>query len=338
VEVTGVNMIDNPAIGGILTTMRDITERRAVEELSPDIFYDIDLQGNLRRVNLSTQKFIGLSGDQLKGRSCLASVYEEDHPIVISDIQKIHTDGSASGIYRFVRHDGAIVPFHCNATLVRNSKGEPTGFTGFGRDISELQEKERLLRAARDTAERAKEALSQALSLSHAVIESTTDGILVVGRSGKISSFNKRFQEIWRIPDEVLAQGDDDKAIEHVLGQLKDPDAFLSKVRELYAKPEDESFDTLEFKDGSVIERNSRPQKIKDEVVGRVWSFRDITARKRAEEALRESEDRLRAITDSSATVIFLKNLAGRYLHVNRRYEELFNPDFPLEPVSNGNH
>lgn len=155
VEVNSVNMIDNPAIGGILTTMRDITERRAVEEISPDIFYDIDLQGNLQRINLSAQKFFGLSREQLKGRSCIASIYEEDHPIVLRDIQKTLTVGSASGIYRFVRHDGTLVPFHCNSTLVCNSKGEPTGFLGFGRDISELQEKERLLHAAKDKAEAA---------------------------------------------------------------------------------------------------------------------------------------------------------------------------------------
>jgi len=121
-----------------------------------------------------------------------------------------------------------------------------------------------------------------------AVIESTADGILVVDRDGKISGSNKKFQEIWRIPDEVIAKGDDDKAIEYVLDQLKDTEAFLSRVRELYAKPEDESFDTLEFKDGRVIERYSKPQKIKDEVVGRVWGFHDVTERKKAEEDIRE--------------------------------------------------
>jgi PAS domain S-box-containing protein len=133
----------------------DITERRTVEEITPDIFYVIDLQGNLTRWNRSLEKFCGLPPDQMKGRPCLDFVCEEDRPIVAGDIQKVLTNGSAANTYRFIRRDGALIPFHCNGTLILNSRGEPSGFAGFGRDISELQEKERLLRDAKNMAENA---------------------------------------------------------------------------------------------------------------------------------------------------------------------------------------
>jgi diguanylate cyclase (GGDEF)-like protein len=116
-------------------------------------------------------------------------------------------------------------------------------------------------------------------SLLIATLDATADGILVVDLNGKIRRFNKRFVHLWRIPQEILEARDDDAAIAFVLSQLRYPDAFVSKIRELYAKPEAESFDILDFNDGRVFERYSIPQLAGDAPVGRVWSFRDVTDR-----------------------------------------------------------
>jgi diguanylate cyclase (GGDEF)-like protein len=115
------------------------------------------------------------------------------------------------------------------------------------------------------------------LSLLTATLDSTADGILVVDNGGAIAQFNRRFSEMWNIPDAILESRDDEAAIGFVLGQLRYPEAFVSKVQELYAHPEAESDDILLFKDGRVFERHSLPQQIEGEVVGRVWSFRDVT-------------------------------------------------------------
>ncbi len=131
---------------------------------------------------------------------------------------------------------------------------------------------------------------SQALSLLKATLESTTDGILVVDNEGKITSFNKKFVEMWHIPESIIDSRDDNQALSFVLSQLKEPEGFLSKVRELYARPDAESFDTIEFKDGKTFERYSKPQKMGRTSVGRVWSFRDITERKKAEGALKKAK------------------------------------------------
>lgn len=124
------------------------------------------------------------------------------------------------------------------------------------------------------------------LSLLAATLNSTADGILVVDNEGKISQFNARFVEMWRIPEELIAERDDEKALQYVMDQLVNPEAFMSKIRELYAHPESESDDILTFKDGRLFERHSLPQRIEGIVVGRVWSFRDCTDHHRLLEEL----------------------------------------------------
>jgi len=121
------------------------------------------------------------------------------------------------------------------------------------------------------------------LSLLHATVESTADGILVVDRHNKAVTYNKKFATMWHIPEAVLASNDDEQLLRAVLDQLSDPEEFLGKVRQLYATADAESFDVITFKDGRVFERYSQPQYVRDQIVGRVWNFRDVSERKRAE-------------------------------------------------------
>ena len=129
----------------------------------------------------------------------------------------------------------------------------------------------------------AEDALRASLSLLNATLESTADGILVVDLEGHVETYNRKFLEMWRIPAEVAADRDDAQILRFVTEQIKDPAAFHRKVKALYASLEAESYDEIEFKDGRVFERYSTPQRIDGRPVGRVWSFRDVTARKTAE-------------------------------------------------------
>lgn len=155
------------------------------------------------------------------------------------------------------------------------------------------------------------------LSMLDAVIESTLEGILVVNLNGTVTKTNRRFAELWRIPEQLIETRDDEKLLSYILDQLKYPEAFMAKVNELYSKPEERSFDLIEFKDGRFFERTSLPQRINEQVVGRVWSFRDVTEQKTTEETLRKERILFRTIIDNLPDSIYAKDIEYRKILSN---------------------
>jgi PAS domain S-box-containing protein len=120
--------------------------------------------------------------------------------------------------------------------------------------------------------------------------ETSLDGILVVNEQRTIISFNKRFADMWNLPAEVIASGSDERALQSVLDRLVNPVGFLDRVKYLYEHRNEKSDDEIVLKDGRVLDRYSAPMTGNDlTYYGRVWYFRDITDRKRAEDALRKS-------------------------------------------------
>jgi two-component system sensor histidine kinase/response regulator len=148
----------------------------------------------------------------------------------------------------------------------------------------------------------AEAALSYSVSLTNAALESSSDGILIVDRNGKISRWNQRFVDLWKVPEKLLDPNVDDPVLSHVTAQIVDPEAFLSKVKDLYEHPGESSLDTLHLIDGRIIERYSQAQRIEENIVGRFWSFRDITARKAAEAELELHRHHLEKLVESRTT------------------------------------
>lgn len=132
-------------------------------------------------------------------------------------------------------------------------------------------------------------------SLLRAIQEASPDAILVVNGQRAIVSFNQRFLDTWHIDNTYLKkhQRDDGSVVEEKLMRpaiklLKDPDAFLARVEQLYADSTQEDLCEIELNDSRVLERHSVGLKNQDnQYLGRVWFFRDITSRKALESNLR---------------------------------------------------
>jgi diguanylate cyclase (GGDEF)-like protein/PAS domain S-box-containing protein len=224
----------------------------------------------------------------------LSRVHPEDRDAVDGEIRRTLKAGIPyAGDFRVLLPEGTVRWVHSRGAVTTRVDGRPTVMSGTVQDITERKRGEAELR--------------ETLSLLNATLDSTADGILVVDRGGRIRSFNQRFVEMWRLPELVLASGDVEQLRAFVLDQVRDPEAFLAKLRELYSQPEDESHDTVEFLDGRIVERYSQPQRVDGTTVGRVLSFRDVTERKRLERELEHQ-----AFHDS------LTNLANQALFRDR--------------------
>jgi diguanylate cyclase (GGDEF)-like protein/PAS domain S-box-containing protein len=134
----------------------------------------------------------------------------------------------------------------------------------------------------------AQEELKQSVSLLHATLNSTTDGIIAVNTEGEIVTFNQKLVEMWGISPEIFSLSNRMERLRFLEAQLKDSEGFIERVNQLYAQPYAEGYDLLELKDGRIFERFTQPQRSGTDIIGRVWCFRDTTERVRAENTLRQ--------------------------------------------------
>ena len=222
-------------------------------------------QGACALTGYAYHELVGMNGYDLLDRASLPPGYDPG--------ETLQHDGRAILQLQLLRKDSSRVLVEIHASRLADGR-----MIGIVRDVT--------------TQVRMVEELRDALALVNATLESTADGILVVDAAGRIVRCNERFARMWNIDAGLLAAGDDVHSLEDVRRQLADPATFLAKVTELYSRPEADSFDTIEFIDGRVFERLSQPHRVEGRIVGRVWSFRDVTVARRQSEALRESESR----------------------------------------------
>jgi two-component system cell cycle sensor histidine kinase/response regulator CckA len=158
--------------------------------------------------------------------------------------------------------------------------------------------------------------LQELQQLLQASLEATGDGILVVDHDGRIILSNQRFAEMWRVPQSMMQDKDDIKLREFVMSQLVDPETYMEKIEELYGKRE-ESTDIIEFKDGRIFERYTAPLLISGQFVGRVWSFRDMTAYREAQRRLERSQQKYRDLVENAGSIILRWDTSGVITFIN---------------------
>jgi diguanylate cyclase (GGDEF)-like protein len=164
-------------------------------------------------------------------------------------------------------------------------------------------------------------------ALFTAEIESSPDGILVVGANRRIVSFNQKFVELWKIPEAIVDTRSDEKAVGWVLESLADPSAFIARLEELYANPDEHSQEEIELKDGRIFERHTSPLPIAvDEGLGRIFFFRDISARRAAEMRVARiaREDGLTGLANRSVFVEAVRGAMARCTRGGKRFALLY--------------
>lgn len=165
--------------------------------------------------------------------------------------------------------------------------------------------------------------LEKSLSLLRATLESTADGIMMVNGKGQVVDWNQKFVEMWRIPSHMLESGTESIGFEYILQQLSNPEAVVADVKYLYENPEWQGeLPVLHFKDGRIFERFTQPQRIGSEIVGRVYSFRDITQKLLEEDELRIRERAIEASTHGVA-IIDISKPDMPIIYVNKAFERI---------------
>ncbi len=170
--------------------------------------------------------------------------------------------------------EGNTITLLTSKVPLRSSKGEITGILGTYMDITERKQVDK--------------ALAHKTMLLEAHLQTSISGILAVENFGHTVFSNKRFGELWRIPQHILDEENEAKMLEYALTQLKDPAEFSRKVAYLYEHKDEKCSDEIEFTDGRCFERYSSPLLgAEGTYCGRIWYFYDITERKRANEKLK---------------------------------------------------
>ncbi|HEY2805628.1 MAG TPA: EAL domain-containing protein [Gemmatimonadales bacterium] len=306
--------------------LRSLTDAETLKALVGNLregVYVTNLQGEILDANTAFLDMLGVTSLAELSRINAFDIFVDPEQRV-RELELLRQDGAVREFEIEIRRpDGGRRTVLDSCTSVRDIDSEELLFHGVLVDITERKLSERAREESQASLERSTAELQRALSLLSTTLESTADGILVIDASGRVETCNRKFLEMWRLPEELVGTTDQDGLVGVMAEQLKDGDATQRRVKELETNPELETYDEIELKDGRVFERYSIPQRQGGTIMGRVWSYRDVTARKSAE--MRLVHDAFHdALTNLPNRALFTDLLARSIGRAKRRDDYAF--------------
>jgi PAS domain S-box-containing protein len=265
----------------------------AVVRAALDCVVVMDGDGRVLDFNPAAERTFGYSAEEAVGKPLADLIIPERYRGAHHLGLERHLKGGAARILGervetyALRADGTEFPVEL--TITRVPLDGPPVFTGHLRDITERVE--------------SASALERSLSLLRATLESAADGLLVIDRHARVVTANGKFAAMWDLEPASLAPGSP-PPLDHVAARVEDPESFRDYVLRMRASPDGESDDEFRLLDGRIVELYSQPQRLGAESVGRVWSFRDVTERRHAEDEARRTAERMRAVASAAAAVV----------------------------------
>ncbi|HSI08369.1 MAG TPA: PAS domain S-box protein [Rariglobus sp.] len=242
-----------------------------------DAAYWMDVSNQFVYVNDTACKVLGYTREELLGKS-VTLVAPNATPQVLEQVWTgLRETGFFNRESKHRRKDGSEFPVEVVASYVRFGGKEFN--CGFARDITERK--------------RSQEELIWKTALLEAQVDSTLDGVLVVDTTGKKILQNRRFLEMFNVPEAIACDDDNTKMLQHAVNQMKAPQQFRERVAYLYGHPDEIGRDEIELADGRIFDRYSGP--VRDKAgrhFGRIWTFRDITEQRKAQEETRATNER----------------------------------------------
>lgn len=299
-------------------------------DAGPDALLAIAADGSIAMANAAAARLFGYPREDLTGRdhrTLLAEGFRGEVSQLFSELRArsgehpapreifgLHSDGTefpAEAAGSLIPGEAALQTAHPPAA----APGLASGMAGShpGSDDDDVRAAPQLLLSVRGTSHRqaAESDLREAMSLLTATLESTADGILVMSTEGRVAGFNDQFLTMWGIPPELIKGAAEEPVMRLVVAQVTDREAFTARLDELAGNPSAESHDVLDLRDGRTFERYSRPQRVGASIVGRVWSFRDVTPRRKAQEQAHQAMLDLAAQAEKLRAMAFQDPLTG---------------------------